>query len=163
MHIRIGEDNMREIFNEWRKHPEDWMNPKSLKRHEHMLWYGQEHRAQQFAKTRFSTFLFQLSGCKFLVHKLIQLPIISQLSSSSVEQPVPRQPAATVLMELLNSYEKHKTTTEYVEAVKSSQENLNKQMRLSNRLWWAQYHTIVKILYGFPITKAMTLLSPPLA
>ena len=163
MHIRIGEDNMKDIFNEWRHHPEDWMNPKPLKCHENMLWNGEEHRAQQFAKSRFNTFLFQLSGCKFLVHKLIQLPIISQLSSRSVEQPVARQPAATVLMELLNSYEKHKTTTEYVEAVKSSQENQNKQMRLSNRLWWAQYHTIVKILYGFPITKAMTLLSPPLA
>ena len=115
------------------------MNPKSLKHHENMLWNGQEHKAQQFGKKRFSTFLFQLSGCKFLVHKLIQFPIISQLSSSSVEQPVPRQPAATVLMELLNSYEEHKTTTEYLEAVKSSQKNQKCQMRLSQELWWAQY------------------------
>ena len=139
-HIRIGEGNMREIFNEWRHHPEEWMNPKSLEHHENMLWNGQEHKAQQYAKSCFSTFTFQISGCKFLLHKLIQLPIISELSLRSVEQPVPRQPAATVLMELLNSYEEHKTTTEYLEAVKSSQKNQKCQMRLSQELWWAQYY-----------------------
>ena len=99
------------------------------------------------SKKPLSTFLFQLSGCKFLLHKLIELPIIAQIPSNSVERPV-----ATVLMELLNSYEKHKTTSQYQEAVRRSQHHQKFQKRLSHECWWAQYHDIVKIMYGFPST-----------
>ena len=112
-----------------------------------MLRDGQKQKTHQLAKSRFSIFLFQLSGCKFLLHKLIELPIINQVSSNSVEQPV-----ATVLMELLNSYEEYKTTSEYQEAVQCSQQHQKLQKRFSHECWWAQYHNIVKIMYGSPIT-----------
>ena len=85
---------------------------------------GQKHKAHQLARSRFSTFVFQLSGCKFLLHTLIELPIIPQIESNSVGQPVATvledsnsvgQPVATVLEDLISSYEKHKDTPQYCE------------------------------------------------
>ena len=111
-----------------------------------MLYYGRKQQAHQLAKSAFSTFLFRQSGCKFLLHKLIELPIISQIPSNSVEPLV-----ATVLMELLNSYEKHKTTSQYLEAVRRSQQHQKFQKRLSHEIWWAQYHNIVKIIMVPPL------------
>ena len=61
--------------------------------------------------------LSHLSGCKFLLHKLIELPLVNQIASNSVEQPV-----ATVLEDLMNSYEEHKNITQYSEAVKRSKQ-----------------------------------------
>ena len=98
-----------------------------------MLWYGRRQQAHQLAKSAFSTFLFQQSGCKFLLHKLIELPIISQIHSNSGERPV-----ATLLMELLDSYEEHKTTSQYQTAVQLSQQHQKLQKRLSHEIWWAQ-------------------------
>ena len=103
--MRFGAADMRTILNTWRAHPEEWMRWYNLEEYQTMLYWGRNQKAHQLAKSAFNTFFFQRSGCKFLLHKLIELPIISQISSNSVERPV-----ATVLMELLDSYEEHKTT-----------------------------------------------------
>ena len=115
-HMRMGNNDMKQIYNEWRAHPEEWMQMSTLQVYKDMQRSGQNQKAHQLAKSRFSTFLFHLSGCKFLLQKLIELPLIPQIFSSSVEQPV-----ATVLMDLISSYEAHKTTEQYQEAVRNSQ------------------------------------------
>ena len=107
----------------------------TLEDYKDMKRSGQNQKAHQLAKSRFSTFLFQLSGCKFLLHKLIELPLIPQISSSSVGQSI-----ATVLVDLISSYEEHKTTAQYQEAMRRSQKQQEGQKRLSHELWWAQYH-----------------------
>ena len=78
-------------------------------------------------KRGFSTYLFQLSGCKFLLHKLIELPLIC-----SVEQP------AAILNDLLDAFHEHKRTKEYRDAVQRSKKNQANQQRLSKQVWLAQ-------------------------
>ena len=146
-HMRMGAADMKAIFDACRAHPREWMQCSTYKNYKAMLFRGRKQKAQQLAKCAFSNFPFRQSGERFLLHKLIELPIIAQIPSNSVERPV-----ATVLMELLNSYEKHKTTSQYQEAVRRSQQHQKFQKRLSHECWWAQYHNIVKIMYGFPST-----------
>ena len=110
------------------------MRGDTLDRYHTMLYWRQNKKAHLLAKRAFSTFLSQQSGCKFLLHKLIDLPIISQIHSNSGERPV-----ATLLMELLDSYEEHKTTREYKTAVQRSQKHQKIQKRLSCEIWWAHY------------------------
>ena len=93
---------------------------------------GQNQKAHQLGKTAFSSYLFQLSGCKFLLHKLIELPLIS---ASSAEQPT-----AIFLNKLIDAYEEHKKGKEYVEARHQSTQHQVGQRRLSGQVWWAQYN-----------------------
>ena len=69
------------------------------------------------------------------MHKLIELPLVVRSSSHSVAQPV-----STVLMELIDSYENHKNTPEYREAVRRSERHDEGEKCLSHEIWWAQYH-----------------------
>ena len=78
-------------------------------------------------KSGFSTYLFQLSGCKFLLHKLIELPLIC-----SVEHP------AAILNDLLDAFDEHKRTKAYRDAVQSSKKKQANQQRLSKQVWLAQ-------------------------
>ena len=132
--MHFGKEDMRKIFNTWRAQPEEWMHGDTLEKYYRMLYWGQNQTAHQLAKSVFNTFLFQQSGCKFLLHKLIELPIISQIHSNSVGRPV-----ATLLMELLDSYEEHKTTREYKTVVQRSQKHQKIQKRLSCEIWSAHY------------------------
>ena len=130
----IEPDGMRNIFNNWRAHPEKWMKNSTLAKHKEMLRSGRKQDAHKLAKKCFNAYLFHLSGCKFLLHKLIELPLVNQIASNNVEQPV-----ATILEDLMNSYEEHKNTPQYSEAVKRSKNNQEGQKRLSHKIWWAQY------------------------
>ena len=133
--MRIEDDDMKTIYNEWRTHPEKYMQWSTLETYKAMKSRGENQQAHQLTKSCFSTYLFQLSGCKFLLHKLIELPLVIRSSSHSVAQPV-----STVLMELIDSYENHKNTPEYREAVRRSERHDEGQKRLSREIWWAQYH-----------------------
>ena len=133
-HMRMGSADMKEIFDTWRARPQEWMQCSTYENYKAMLIRGQKRKAQQLAKSAFSNFLFQQSGERFLLHKLIELPIMNQVSSNSVAQPVP-----TVLMDLINSYEEYKTTSEYQTVVQLSQQHQNLQQRMSHDVCWAQY------------------------
>ena len=63
------------------------------------------------------------------------LPLISQSSADSAEQPV-----TTLLADLINSYEEHKKTSKYQEEVRRSAEHQASQKRVSRQIWWAQYN-----------------------
>ena len=133
-HMRMGSADMKEIFDTWRAHPQEWMQCSTYENYKAMLIRGQKLKAQQLAKIAFSNFLFQQSGERFLMHKLIELPIMNQVSSNSVAQPVP-----TVLMDLITAYEEYKTTSEYQTVVQLSQQHQKLQQRLSHDVCWVQY------------------------
>ena len=118
---------MKEIFNKWRKDVESWMRPLTLIRYrskQRRRLYGEAHKIE---KKAFSAYKFQISGCKFLLHKLIELPLIC-----SVEHP------AAILNDLLDAFDEHKRTKEYRDAVQSSKKNQANQQRLSKQVWLAQ-------------------------
>ena len=97
MNMHMDGDDMKHIYNEWRDRPQEWMHKASLEEYTELIRTGQNQNAHQFRRSRFSTYLFQLSGCKFLLHKLIELPIVNLISSNTVGEPV-----AKVLTDLIN-------------------------------------------------------------
>jgi len=136
MHMDPGDD-MKEIYNTWRQDVESWMKPCTLATYRHLEQNGLFQGAHQLGKKTFSTYLFQLSGCKFLLHKLIELPLIRSSPAGtvrSVEQP------AAILSQLLHAYEEHKQTPEYQNAIRKNKEHQVGQLRLSQQIWWAQYN-----------------------
>lgn len=126
MHMHPVHD-MREIYNTWRSDVESWMKPSTLAKYKR-LWGAAAHKLQ---KRALSTYLFQLSGCKFLLHKLIELPLISA-TRASAGQPT------EILFALIDDYEKHKASDQYEEARENAKKRKDEELRLSNRLWWAQ-------------------------
>ena len=61
---------------------------------------------RQFAQKAFNTYLRHLSGCKFLLHRLIALPIIGHLGSVDVE----------MFRDLTKEWATYKNSNEYQEA-----------------------------------------------
>ena len=53
------------------------MQDSTLESYEEHMRSGRHHQAHQLGKTTHSTYLFHLSGCKFLLHKLLEIPIMS--------------------------------------------------------------------------------------
>ena len=93
------------------------MNEDNLLRYHELLHQGQQNAAQQLTKKGFSSYLFQLSGSKFLLHKLIQLPILAQCSA---EQPAKLHAVAPSLMKCMTDLQEYKKTDEYKAAVARS-------------------------------------------
>jgi len=134
----MGPDDMKEIFNTWRKDVRSWMRPSTLTNYDYWVGQGRQQRAHQTAKSAFNTYLFQLSGCKFLLHKFIELPIISLSLTGGVGQPA--RHLGTHLGDLVLAFEEHKKPPEYQDAVKRSQALQAHQHRLSCEIWWAQWN-----------------------
>ena len=83
--------------------------------------------------TAFSSYKFQLSGCKFILDKLIELPLISvRYGYSSAER------LASILNKLLKDYDNHRTTQNYENAVRQAEAHQAGEFRLSHKLWRAQ-------------------------
>ena len=121
------------MWNTWRWDVESWMNDKNLK-----IYYDfqrdKPHEAQKMGKRLFSVFKQHVSGCKFLLHKLIQLPIIAQCNatpSDSAEQPAS-------IMAWLEEFRVHKESDEYKAAVAQSQKKAKEHKRLSKKICDAQ-------------------------
>ena len=98
------------------------MNENNQSIYDNHLGQGQYNAAQQIAKRCFNTYLLQLAGLKFLLHKLIQLPILAQCSA---EQPASAQLPAC-LMKCINDLQEHKKTPKYKAAVEHSQKRANR-------------------------------------
>jgi hypothetical protein len=122
----LSDEDMKDVFNAWHKDIDSWMRPSTLK----SLRFQKKKKKQHTRHSGFNTYLFQLSGCKFLLHKLIQLPIMSE--SSSDEHP------ADCLSHLISSFEDHKKTKEYIEERDKSKRHRNVAQRLSRRVWEAE-------------------------
>ena len=82
-------------------------------------------------KRLFNVFKHHVSGCNYLLRKLIQLPIIAQCNatpSDSAEQPAS-------LMKCINDWQEHKKTDEYKAAVARSKKRSSDRSRLSKQIW----------------------------
>ena len=131
----IAEEDMKNIFNHWRWDADSWMSEKNLKVYKNLLRHA-HHDAQKMAKQRFNVYKFHLSGCTFLLHKFIQLPIIAQCNaaaSDSAEQPVS-------IMKLISDLRVHMESDEYKAAVKKSRKKASDHKRLSKQIRDAQWY-----------------------
>ena len=132
----IGEKDMQIMYNEWLWDVDSWMNEENRKTHHYLGWKKRKPvEAQQMAMEAFDVYKSELAGSKFLLHKLIQLPIIAQCSaapSDSAEQPAS-------LMKCINDWQEHKKTDEYKAAVERSQRRADELSYLSKRIWDANW------------------------
>ena len=83
----------------------------------------------------FDAYKSELAGSKFLLPKLIQLPIIAQCSAASSDSA--EQPAS--LMKCISDFEEHVKTDEYKAAVERSQRRADDLRRLSRQIWDANW------------------------
>jgi len=138
--MHMESDDMKEIYNTWRKDVQSWMRRSTLANHEEMERRKHWQDAHKLRQSTFSTHTFQLSGCKFLLHKLIELPIIHSNLPSSTHDSYHIPEIADVLNELIDAYDDHLTTPQYAKAVRASREHQAGQLRLSQNVWRVQYN-----------------------
>ena len=115
----ITDKDMKEMYNDWRWDVDSWMDEDKVRIYHDLRRAGlsQSLKAQQIAKQAFRSYIFDLVGSKFLLYKLIQLPILAQCSAeqpASVQQP-------DSLMNYINDLQKHKKTPEYKAAIERAQ------------------------------------------
>ena len=112
------------------------MHPSTLKQYEWLVVQGRGQHAHQLAKRTFNMYPYQLSECKFLLRKFIELPIIFLSSAGSIVQPARH----LMIRErcLVLAFEDHKNTPEYQDAVKRSQTVHACRQRLNRNIWWAK-------------------------
>ena len=85
------------------------------------------------AKGGFHTYCFHLSGSKYLLHMLLQLPILAQCSAAN---PEPAEISA--LTKWMTDLQRVKQTQEYKDAVRKSKPALSRNhRRLSLQIWEA--------------------------
>ena len=137
--LHIEEKDMKDIYNNWRWDAKSWMNVETLRKYNGFLKNGKNGPAQKLGRTAFSTYKFQLSGSKFLLHKLIQLPILAQCTMEqnpgSAAPPAAPHPLGPVLMKCLTDLQEHKKTDEYKTAVERSKKRATDESRLSKQIW----------------------------
>ena len=130
----IPEEDMRSMWNAWRLDVDSWMSPKNLKKY-HDLEESKWSEAQKMGKRLFNVYVHYLAGHKFLLHKLIQLPIIAQCNGTSSDSA--EQPASIVA--LIEEFAAHKESPEYNAAVAASQKKAKAHKRLSKQICEAQW------------------------
>ena len=118
----ITDKDMKDMYNDWRWDVDSWMDEDKVRIYHLLRCTGRGWKAQQIAKKAFSAYMFDLAGSKFLLHKLIQLPILAQCSA---EQPASAQLPAC-LMKCINDLQEHKKTPKYKAAVEHSQKRANR-------------------------------------
>ena len=126
----FNDDDMKTIYNTWRADVHSYMKEATLAAYETMP----PQKAHQLTKKTHSTYLFHLSGCKWLLREFLRLPLTygpTQTPTSSAARPAWHH--------LLSAFEEHKNSEEYRKAVQNSQYKGDNHVRLSNRLWWARH------------------------
>ena len=133
-HHHATPTEMQDTMNNWRNDVSSWMSTDN----QNQYWELKRRRplqAHQFAKSRFTTYCHHISGCKFLLSKLIELPI---LRVGSAERPA--YDTIDVVRQLLDALQRHKETDSYKNAVEASKKRMNDQERASKNIWWARWN-----------------------
>ena len=110
------------------------MNEKNLKIY-YDLQRSHSHEAQQMGKRLFNVFQHDVSGCKYLLRKLIQLPIIAQCNatpSDSAEQ-------LASIMTWIEEFRVHMESVDHKAAVEQSRKKAEDHQSLSKRICEAQW------------------------
>ena len=82
------------------------------------------------AHGNFNIYCFQLSGNRYLLHMLLQLPILAQCSTTEAEHV--EVPALT---KWITDLQEHKQTDDYQTAVAKSEKHSSTHRRLSQQIW----------------------------
>ena len=135
MEHEIADKDMQNMYNDWRWDVNSWMNEEKRKIYNDLRWNRPED-ASQFAKEAFDIYLLQLAGSKFLLYKVIQLPIIAQCNatpSDSAEQPAS-------LMKCINDLHFYIQTDDYKASIRIEQKRTQDDRRLNEKIcyrnWW---------------------------
>ena len=134
MEHEIADKDMQIMYSDWQWHVNSWMNEGTLTIYNDLRWNRPE-EASQLVKEGFNTYLLQLAGSKFLLHKLIQLPIIAQCNatpSDSAEQPAS-------LMKCINDLHVYMQTDEYKALLTIAQKRTHEDRRLGREIWKANW------------------------
>jgi len=118
------------MYNNWEKNVDSWMGEDNLRKHYTFLDQGRKQKAHQLAHRAFHAYLFQLSGCRYLLQMLLQLPILPQCSAA--------QPAfgeVPALTTMIADLEEHQQTPRYQAAVAQSTKRSSEHSRLSQQIW----------------------------
>ena len=118
------EEDMKKVINTWRADVVSYMNQETLAAHGAMR---RPQLAHQLEKNTHNPHMFHLSGCTWLLRQFLRLPLTSTISA-----------ARPAWQELLNGFEEHKKSPEYLMAVANSQRQADDHVRLSNLLWYAR-------------------------
>ena len=130
-YLMIFDDDMKTIYNTCRADVHSYMKGTTLAAHATMS----RQQAQQLTKKTYGTYLFHLSGCKWLLREFLRLPF-----ANCPTQTPTSSPARPAWHHLLSAFEKHKKSEEYRKAVENSQRQGENHARRSNRLWWARHN-----------------------
>ena len=122
--LPFTEQDMRTLMNTWRLDVDIWMNQDTLARYRNA---GNSHK---IGKSAFSVYLQHLSGCKFLLRRLIALPIVSPPSSAA--QPVKHEHLLQSFFQLSQEWNTYKNSDEHQGAIQRSRQS--GQHRLSIRV-----------------------------
>ena len=130
----IDDWNMHDMYEDWRWDVKSWMNEEKRKTYNDLRWKSPGD-ASELLKEAFDTYLLQLSGSKFLLHKVIQLPIIAQCTatpSDSAERPAS-------LLNCINDMHVYMQSNEYKAEARIAQKRTKDDRRLSNQIWKANW------------------------
>ena len=131
-HHRATDLEMKEMINAWRNDVASWMCIST----QDVYWNLKRKRSQhalQFTESRFTTYCFQISGSRFLLHKLIELPIVRVGSAAR-----PASSSSAAIKDLLMALQHHKETDQYKNEVLASTKRLDSKERTSQQIWWAR-------------------------
>ena len=117
--IIFNDDDMQHIMTTWKEDVASYMKPVTLSKIRQDLKRNVE-KARNKCQSVHSTHLFQISGCKFIVHLFIRIDVLSKCA----EQPV--------IDQLLQQYARHKDSDEYKKIVAHSQTRSEAQ-------WWGEH------------------------
>ena len=122
--LPFTEQDMRTLMNAWRLDVDSWMNQDTFDR------YRNARTGRHIGRSAFSVYLQHLSGCKFLLRRLIALPIVSPPSSAA--QPAKREHLLQSFFQLTQEWNTHKQSDEHQTAIQRSRQS--DQHRLSIRV-----------------------------
>ena len=134
MEHEIAEKDMQNMYDDWRLDVKSWMNEEKRKSYNDLRWKSLGD-ASELLNEAFDTYLLQLSGSRFLLHKVIQLPMIAQCTatpSDSAERPAS-------LLKCINDMHVYMQSNEYKAEVRIAEKRMKDDRRLSNQIWKANW------------------------
>ena len=140
----IAYTDMKNMFNNWRKDVGEWMHEHNRKEYEYLKSGDKKSSAHALGKRAFNKYLFQLCGDKFLLQKLIQLPLVHDPNSAA--PPMTSQQFATSLAKFISDLHAHYDEPRYKAAAKKTRRCSDEFLHLTKRILrqWTRNRTTKK-------------------
>ena len=140
----IAYTDMKNMFNNWRKDVGEWMHEHNRKEYEYLKSGDKKSSEHALGKRAFNKYLFQLCGDKFLLQKLIQLPLVRDPNSAA--PPMTSQQFATSLAKFISHLHAHYDEPRYKAAAKKTRRCSDEFLHLTKRILrqWTRNRTTKK-------------------